>query len=80
VWDRLGRGESRAAGRLDLARELDALAAMIQVAGGSAVLPPHPSQRCCHTPAKEVPGAMHVWEPGPMAALLATFTTRCAAR
>ncbi len=43
VWDRLGRGESLADGRLDLARELAALGAMIQVAGGPAVLCGHSS-------------------------------------
>lgn len=29
--------------------------------------------------AKQVPGAMHMWEPEPMAVELASFTTRCAA-
>jgi pimeloyl-ACP methyl ester carboxylesterase len=29
---------------------------------------------------KEVPGAGHMWEPEPMAAELAAFTLRCAAR
>lgn len=43
VWDRLGRGESRADGRLDLTRELDAIAATIEVAGGAAVLCGHSS-------------------------------------
>lgn len=43
VWDRLGRGESPADGRLDLARELDAIATMVEVAGGSAVLCGHSS-------------------------------------
>jgi pimeloyl-ACP methyl ester carboxylesterase len=43
VWDRLGRGESPADGRLDLARELAAIAAVIEAAGGSAVLCGHSS-------------------------------------
>ncbi|PUB27181.1 pimeloyl-ACP methyl ester carboxylesterase [Promicromonospora sp. AC04] len=43
VFDRLGRGESPADGRLDLERELAAVAAMIDVAGGSAVLCGHSS-------------------------------------
>jgi len=43
VFDRLGRGDSPAEGRLDLDRELDALAAVIDVAGGSAVLCGHSS-------------------------------------
>lgn len=43
VFDRLGRGESPAAGRLDLDRELAAIAALIEVAGGSAVLCGHSS-------------------------------------
>ncbi len=43
VFDRLGRGESEATGSLDLDRELDAIAALIDVAGGSAVLCGHSS-------------------------------------
>lgn len=43
TFDRLGRGESPAEGRLDLDRELAAVAAMIEVAGGSAVLVGHSS-------------------------------------
>ena len=43
VFDRLGRGDSLADGRLDLDRELAAVAAMIDVAGGSAVLCGHSS-------------------------------------
>lgn len=43
TFDRLGRGESPAGGRLDLDRELAAVAAMIEVAGGSAVLVGHSS-------------------------------------
>lgn len=43
TFDRLGRGESPAEGSLDLDRELAAVAAMIEVAGGSAVLVGHSS-------------------------------------
>ncbi|MCS5718528.1 alpha/beta hydrolase [Herbiconiux sp. CPCC 205763] len=43
VFDRLGRGESEADGVLDLDRELDALRAVIEVAGGAAVLCGHSS-------------------------------------
>ena len=43
VFDRLGRGESDATGLLDLDRELAALAALIEVVGGSAVLCGHSS-------------------------------------
>ncbi len=43
VFDRLGRGESPADGVLDLERELAAVATMIDVAGGSAVLCGHSS-------------------------------------
>lgn len=43
VFDRLGRGESRAEGVLDLDRELAAIAEMIETAGGSAVLCGHSS-------------------------------------
>jgi pimeloyl-ACP methyl ester carboxylesterase len=43
VFDRLGRGESEATGILDLERELETLAALIDVVGGSAVLCGHSS-------------------------------------
>ncbi|MFI6424436.1 alpha/beta fold hydrolase [Promicromonospora sp. NPDC050880] len=43
TFDRLGRGQSPAEGRLDLDRELAAVAAMIHVAGGKAVLVGHSS-------------------------------------
>jgi pimeloyl-ACP methyl ester carboxylesterase len=43
VFDRLGRGESGAEGLLDLDRELAAIAAAIEVAGGTAVLCGHSS-------------------------------------
>lgn len=43
VFDRLGRGESTAEGVLDLERELEVIAALIQEAGGSAVLCGHSS-------------------------------------
>ena len=43
VPDRLGRGESLASARLDLRRELSMLRAMIDAAGGSAVLVRHSS-------------------------------------
>jgi pimeloyl-ACP methyl ester carboxylesterase len=43
VFDRLGRGESPAEGVLDLEREIAAIAAVIEVAGGSAVLCGHSS-------------------------------------
>ena len=43
VFDRLGRGESPAEGVLDLDRDLAAVAAMIEIAGGSAVLCGHSS-------------------------------------
>ena len=43
VFDRLGRGESAAQGVLDLDRELAAVAAMIEIAGGRAVLCGHSS-------------------------------------
>lgn len=43
VHDRVGRGESRVAGRIDLDRELDAIAALLDAAGGSAVLVGHSS-------------------------------------
>lgn len=43
VYDRLGRGESPVEGRIDLDRELEAIAALIEVAGGSAALCGHSS-------------------------------------
>jgi pimeloyl-ACP methyl ester carboxylesterase len=43
TFDRLGRGESPAEGQLDLDRELAAVSAMIEVAGGAAVLVGHSS-------------------------------------
>jgi pimeloyl-ACP methyl ester carboxylesterase len=43
VFDRLGRGESEATGILELERELEAIAALIDVVGGSAVLCGHSS-------------------------------------
>ena len=43
VYDRLGRGESPAEGELHLDRELASIAALIEVAGGSAVLCGHSS-------------------------------------
>ncbi|MEU4362964.1 alpha/beta hydrolase [Promicromonospora sp. NPDC023987] len=43
TFDRLGRGESPAEGRLDLDRELAAIAALIEVVGGPAVLVGHSS-------------------------------------
>ncbi|GAB2640846.1 alpha/beta fold hydrolase [Nocardia goodfellowii] len=43
VYDRLGRGESKVDGPIDLARELAAVAALIGAAGGSAVLCGHSS-------------------------------------
>lgn len=43
VYDRLGRGESPAEGVIDLDREIAAIAALIDEAGGSAVLCGHSS-------------------------------------
>lgn len=43
VYDRVGRGESFAAGPIELDRELAALDALLEVAGGSAVLCGHSS-------------------------------------
>lgn len=43
VFDRLGRGDSPAEGTLGLDRELDAIAALLGVVGGSAVLCGHSS-------------------------------------
>ena len=43
VPDRLGRGESAAEGRLDLDREVEALRAVVEAAGGRAVLCGHSS-------------------------------------
>lgn len=42
-YDRLGRGENRVDGTIDLGRELDAVAALIAAAGGRAVLCGHSS-------------------------------------
>ncbi|GAA1806082.1 alpha/beta hydrolase [Agromyces neolithicus] len=43
VYDRLGRGESPATGRLDLDRELTVITSLIELVGGSAVLCGHSS-------------------------------------
>lgn len=43
VYDRLGRGESMVDGRIDLERELAAVVALLEIAGGSAVLCGHSS-------------------------------------
>ena len=43
VHDRVGRGESVAAGRIPLERELDAIAALAETAGGPVVLVGHSS-------------------------------------
>jgi pimeloyl-ACP methyl ester carboxylesterase len=43
IFDRLGRGESPAEGRLDLERELDAIQALLDIVEGSAVLCGHSS-------------------------------------
>ena len=43
VFDRLGRGESSAEGRLDLDRELAAIGALLEKVGGRAVLVGHSS-------------------------------------
>ncbi|WP_448811093.1 alpha/beta fold hydrolase [Agromyces bauzanensis] len=43
VYDRVGRGESPATGRIGLDRELAAIEALIEVAGGTAVLCGHSS-------------------------------------
>jgi pimeloyl-ACP methyl ester carboxylesterase len=43
VYDRVGRGESPAEGPITLARELAAISALVDVAGGSAVLCGHSS-------------------------------------
>ncbi|MEU8898992.1 alpha/beta hydrolase [Nocardia sp. NPDC048505] len=43
VYDRLGRGESRVEGRIDLDRELEAVAVLLERAGGSALLCGHSS-------------------------------------
>jgi len=42
-YDRVGRGENRVEGRVDLGRELAAIAALIDVVGGRAVLCGHSS-------------------------------------
>lgn len=43
VYDRIGRGPNRAPGRIDLSREIDAIAALIGEVGGSAILCGHSS-------------------------------------
>lgn len=43
VYDRVGRGESRAEGIITLERELDAIEALLEVVGGNAVLDGHSS-------------------------------------
>lgn len=43
VYDRLGRGESQVEDRIDLERELAAIAALLDIAGGSGVLCGHSS-------------------------------------
>jgi pimeloyl-ACP methyl ester carboxylesterase len=43
MYDRLGRGESVVEGRIDLDREIRAIAALLEAAGGSAVLCGHSS-------------------------------------
>ncbi|MRG60277.1 alpha/beta fold hydrolase [Agromyces sp. CFH 90414] len=66
VYDRLGRGESPAEGRLDLDRELETLATLIDVAGGSAVLCGH-SSGCSISLAAAARGldvaGLVLWEP-----------------
>lgn len=66
VYDRLGRGESPAAGRIDLERELAAVAALIESAGGSAVLVGH-SSGCSISLAGAASGlavdGLVLWEP-----------------
>ena len=65
VYDRLGRGESAVSGRIDLARELAALEALIDVAGGGAVLCGH-SSGCTISLAAAVEGlpvtGLALWE------------------
>lgn len=65
VPDRLGRGESRAEGDLTLERELAAIRALIDVAGGSAVLCGH-SSGCAISLAAAVDGlpvnGLVLWE------------------
>lgn len=65
VYDRLGRGESAVGGRIDLARELAALEALIDVGGGSAVLCGH-SSGCTISLAAAVEGlpvnGLALWE------------------
>ncbi|WP_127792493.1 alpha/beta fold hydrolase [Agromyces sp. LHK192] len=66
VYDRLGRGESEASGRIDLDRDLESLAAVIETAGGSAVLCGH-SSGCSIALAAAVRGVpvtgLVLWEP-----------------
>ena len=65
VYDRLGRGESPATGRIDLARELAALETLIEIGGGSAVLCGH-SSGCTISLAAAVEGlpvtGLALWE------------------
>ena len=66
VYDRLGRGESPADGRLDLERELTTLQALIEETGGRAVLCGH-SSGCSIALAATVSGlpvdGLALWEP-----------------
>lgn len=66
VFDRLGRGESPADGRLDLERELITLRALIEEVGGTAVLCGH-SSGCSIGLAAAVAGlpvdGLALWEP-----------------
>ncbi|WP_250444641.1 alpha/beta fold hydrolase [Actinotalea sp. C106] len=65
VYDRLGRGESVATGRLTLDRELGAIAAMLEVAGGRAVLCGHSSGSSIALAAADVGlpvAALALWE------------------
>ena len=66
VYDRLGRGESPAEGRLDLDRELASLGALLEEVGGSAVLCGH-SSGCSIALAAAVRGlpvdGLALWEP-----------------
>jgi pimeloyl-ACP methyl ester carboxylesterase len=57
VFDRLGRGESAAAGRLDLERELAAVDALIDLVGGRAALCGHSSGCAISLRAAARPGA-----------------------
>jgi pimeloyl-ACP methyl ester carboxylesterase len=73
VFDRLGRGESPADGRLDLERELAAIRALLDVVGGSAVLCGHSSgcSIALHAAAGGLPvDGLALWE-APLAAAAA---------